>query len=318
MSRLVTLALIGAALAPLPAQAQNPTVARADSLLRSGRVFAAETLYYLAARETPRDPTARLALGRYLAARGALKVGAVLMEEARYFGGDGKVVAAQLAPIYARLGDWRALASLPGTPLAYPERARAEVLKETPSEVSGPDSVVVPYRPATEGTLGTVTVVIGGDTVDARIDASLEGIVLDTTWLTGRGGGLRIFKSQYESDPTTFAALVPRIAIGEMTLTQVPARFEAADGASPRIGLDVLARLTPTFEPAAEALTLRSKPPAPGTLPGERHPTLTYPAGVWLIEDDGVRSLTSDAGRELLNGAAWTLDAKRGEVVIVR
>ena len=63
-------------------------VARADTLLIAGRIFAAESLYYIAVRRAPRDPVARLALGRYLAQRGALKVGAVLMEEARYFGGD--------------------------------------------------------------------------------------------------------------------------------------------------------------------------------------------------------------------------------------
>ena len=63
-------------------------VARADTLLIAGRIFAAESLYYVAVRRGPRDPAARLALGRYLAQRGALKVGAVLMEEARYFGGD--------------------------------------------------------------------------------------------------------------------------------------------------------------------------------------------------------------------------------------
>lgn len=316
MSRLVTFALLGAVLAPLPSPAQNPTVARADSLLRSGRVFAAETLYYQAAREKPRDPVARLALGRYLAARGALKVGAVLMEEARYFGGDRTVVAAQLAPIYARMGDWRALASLPATPLEYPARARAEALREAPSEAAGPDSALVSYRPATEGTLGAVTLVIGTDTVEAIIDAAAHELVLDTSWVAGRG--LHVFKSQYESDPATFTALAPWIALGEVTLTQVPARFEALEGATPRIGLAVLARFTPTFDPDARTILLRLKPPAPGTLPGERHPTLTYPAGVWLIERDGVRSLTSDAGRELLNGSAWTLDAKRGEVVIVR
>ena len=82
----ITLVLALAAGA-LPARAQR-YVTRADSLLRQGRVFAAEELYYTAVRKAPRDPVARLALGRYLAARGALRPGAVLMEEARFFGGD--------------------------------------------------------------------------------------------------------------------------------------------------------------------------------------------------------------------------------------
>ena len=115
-SRCLTLAaMLGAlalAVSPRPAQAQR-YVARADSLLRRGRVFAAETLYYYAVRQTPRDPGARLALGRYLAARGALRIGAVLMEEARFFGGDPKTVGTYLAPVDARLGDYKALSTLP-------------------------------------------------------------------------------------------------------------------------------------------------------------------------------------------------------------
>src|SRR5581483_3952950 len=80
-------------LTPMAGAGAQGLVARADTLLVAGRVFAAESLYYYAVRIDPRNPTARLALGKYLAERGALKVGAVLMEEARYFGGDPGVVA---------------------------------------------------------------------------------------------------------------------------------------------------------------------------------------------------------------------------------
>src|SRR5689334_21837989 len=110
------LAALLVALAVLPAVASGQLtssfagVARGDSLFRRGRVFAAESAYYDAAKQAPRDPAARLALGRYLAARGALRIGAVLMEEARFFAGDPKTVGAELAPVYARLGDYRSLA----------------------------------------------------------------------------------------------------------------------------------------------------------------------------------------------------------------
>src|SRR5918992_5185085 len=104
--RIIVFAILVLAARPLHAQG---LLARADNLLRVGRMFAAETLYYYAVRRAPRDPVARLALGRYLAARGALRVGAVLMEEARYFGGNAKEIGAYLAPVYARLGDWKAL-----------------------------------------------------------------------------------------------------------------------------------------------------------------------------------------------------------------
>src|ERR687896_2075315 len=101
-------------------------LARADALLKSGRVEAAEALYYREARRRPRDPAARLALGRYLAARGATRIGAVLIEEARFFGANPAVAALHLAPLYARLGDYKALALLPAAPVSAAERARAE------------------------------------------------------------------------------------------------------------------------------------------------------------------------------------------------
>src|SRR5687768_11679768 len=110
-------ALVGAtalllAATPDPSSAQRaptPTrqseLARADALLKAGRVEAAEALYYREARRRPRDPAARMALGRYLASRGATRIGAVLIEEARFFGANPAVAALHLAPIYARLGD---------------------------------------------------------------------------------------------------------------------------------------------------------------------------------------------------------------------
>ena len=99
-----------------PAQAQWG-VWGADSLLAAGRVSAAESLYYAASSASPRDPAARAALGRYLAARGALRIGAVLLEEARVFGGDTASLARALVPVYGALGDYRALAALPLSPL---------------------------------------------------------------------------------------------------------------------------------------------------------------------------------------------------------
>ncbi|HUF25776.1 MAG TPA: hypothetical protein VMM18_02245 [Gemmatimonadaceae bacterium] len=317
MSRLATLAVIAAALAPLPLGAQRNLVVHADSLLSSGRVLAAETLYYQASRERPRDPAARLALGRYLAARGALRVGAVLMEEARYFGGDPAVIAAQLAPVYARLGEWRALASLPGSSLSYAERARAEFLREEKGTVTGPDTTTLPYTPEGGPVLGSILMAIGDDTVEARIDPTVQGLVLDSTW-AGREE-LRIFKSQFDTDISLFAAVAPRISIGATTVTQVPARFDMTSGPrNVRLGLDVLAAMTPTFDPTARTVTLRRAVPPPGAMVGVRHQTLTYPSGVWIIDGNGIRFLTSESGRELIGGARWTLDARRGEIVVHR
>ena len=51
-----------------------------DSLLAEGRLASAESAYYAAARARPRDPVARTALGKFLAARGGTRAGAVLLE----------------------------------------------------------------------------------------------------------------------------------------------------------------------------------------------------------------------------------------------
>src|SRR5205085_1403764 len=119
----------------------------ADSLLAMGRVASAESLYYAASSASPRDPAARAALGRYLAARGALRIGAVLLEEARVFGGDTASLARALVPVYGALGDYRALAALPLSPLSRPERARAEWLVTHAQTLEMEDSVaVVTYR----------------------------------------------------------------------------------------------------------------------------------------------------------------------------
>ena len=107
------LAIAALATAPAPAVAQwGASVVQADSLLASGRVSTAESVYYATSSARPRDAVARAALGRYLASRGALRIGAVLLEEARLFGGDSTTIARTLAPIYGSLGDYRALADV--------------------------------------------------------------------------------------------------------------------------------------------------------------------------------------------------------------
>jgi hypothetical protein len=301
---------------PVSAAAQN-YVARADTLFQQGRVFAAETLYYYAVRRQPRDPGARLALGRYLAARGALRVGAVLMEEARYFGGDAKTVATYLAPVYARLGDFRALATLPGTPLSYAERLRAEWLRDNPPAVGGPDSVGVPFVAADSGSFGTVALVIGRDTLEASIDASVRGLVLDTAWM--RRDEVKTFASARERDWRNYAGVTLSASLGTMTLSNALTQFQAVGAPRrARIGFELIGALSPTFDRGAQRLVMRraSKLWVPPT--GERIPTLTYQSGIWLILSDGVWPITGAGARTALGGRRWTVDAKRGDIVVER
>lgn len=319
--RLLSAAALVAAALPAAAGAQRPgdDVVRGDSLFRRGRVFAAESAYYDAARRTPRDPGARLALGRYLASRGALRIGAVLMEEARFFGGDPKIVGVELAPVYARLGDYRSLAALPASPLSTAERARAEWLRDHAPAVDGPDSVTVAYQPqgATGGGLGRVTLSLGGESVEATIDPTARGLVLDTAWLR-RAEAVKAFPPRTGGKPGSDApAVALSAAVGAMTLANVPARFAPLGGArSARLGLDVLSELAATFDEPGRKLTLRRAGRIAPAAPGAHLATVSLPSGVWLATASGTTALAVDRGRAPLRGKKWTVDRRRGEIVV--
>ena len=309
---------------PAAAHAQRPRdVQLGDSLLRRGRIFAAVSAYYDAARHAPRDPSARLALGRYLAARGALRIGAVLLEEARFFGGDTKAIGTELAPVYARLGDYRSLAALPGSPLSSAERVRAEWLRDHPPAVTGPDTAAVAYEPqggAGDG-LGRVTLSLGGESVQATIDPTLRGLVLDTAWARRpeavRTFGPKVSGKGATSDPRSGTAVALAVGAGAMTLANVPARLAPTGGPRvARVGMDVLADLAATFDEPGRRLTLRRAGRVAPSLPGAHLATVSLASGVWLASDAGTTALAAERGRAPLRGKRWTVDGKRGEIVV--
>ena len=84
---------------------------RADVLLDSGLWPQAEEAYYAQSRVNPRAPAPRAALGRYLAMKGAVLPGTILIEEAQRFGLDSVVARRMLRPWRAVLG-WRSIATL--------------------------------------------------------------------------------------------------------------------------------------------------------------------------------------------------------------
>lgn len=312
---LVVGALWAAALAaPVRAQ-EDAVIAHADTLLIAGRVFSAESLYYRAVRMDSHDPAARLALGKYLAARGALRVGAVLMEEARYFGADQAQVARALAPVYEALGDYAALASLPASPLPYAERARAEWLGAHPPAAAGPDSARADYRVSDSHLLGQVVLRLGADSVVAAIDARVHGLVLDPSWMDRRE--IRRFASRGARGPADVAGVALAVRLGAFTLTNVPVRFEvqhARDGAV--LGLDVLAALAPTFDPVDGHMLLRRSGAVAANTPGFRIPTLVTDRGVFVVKTETTFPIGHPDVQQYLRRTPWTLDAQNGEVIV--
>lgn len=295
--------------------AQNSAiVARADTLLIAGRIFAAESLYYIAVRREPRDPVARLALGRYLAQRGALKVGAVLMEEARYFGGDPVRIAVELAPVYGRLGEYNHLAALPASAVPYGERMRAEFLRDNRPGISGPDSATVDYTVNDSQLLGRVRLLIGADTVMATIDARAEGLVLDTAWSTRKE--LKRFGTR-TTPPSDAQAVAPVVALGSYTFTNVPTRFAVLKGAGrATIGLDLIGQLAPSFDPRAGKVVLRASGRLPATFPGARIATLTNDRGVYVVKGETIFPLGHPDVQRYFRNSRWTLNPKKGEVLV--
>lgn len=305
--------LLALLVASTPLAAARPAAAQGllpDSLLESGQVAPAESLYFAYAASNPRDPIARAALGRYLGARGAARVGAVLLEEARFFGGDARAVAIDLAPLYRALGDYRALVTLPASPLSMTERAQAAWLASHPPTLQMPDSLGLPYTPSGDG-LGTVTIRVGGRALTATIDPHRSGLVLDAS-ATG-DTSIRVFRV---TDAPTITGVASVVRLGDLVLGNVPATIEPVGPTRAVIGLDVLRAFAPTFEPMRKRILLRRSGRVSPDLAGIRVPV--------LFEDDDVRVLrgdhftsAGDAGvAQTLRSRRWTLDARRGEVVL--
>ncbi|MCU0622568.1 MAG: hypothetical protein MUF53_01750 [Gemmatimonadaceae bacterium] len=287
----------------------------ADRLAWAGQVGAADSLLYLAAARAPREPVVRAQLGRWLVARGKVRPGAVLLEEARYFGGDAGTIARDLAPAYERLGDWRALAGLEASPLTAGERQRAEGLHAAPMQVTIPDSTTVALVPIDSGPIGAVVLRVGEASLTARIDPRVRGLVLDTAW-RGRAG------VEPFAEPTgrPVAGLARRASLGALTWTRLPVRFAPTGGAvEARLGLDVLAAFRPTFDGKRGVVVLRRPVPVRAARSaGVAWPLLETPAG-WAIVPprDSLRPLASGRARAALAGRAWTLEAARGQVTVI-
>ena len=283
-------------------------VSVADSLLRAGSVTHAEAYYYWASRIAPRDPMPRLALGRYLASRGGVRVGAVLIEEARDFGASPGVAALYLAPLYTQLGEWTKLAALPGTAVGAGVHERAAWLATHASSLTGPDTTIVPLRRG--GDVGAMALHVGGpgdEVVAAAIDASAHGIVLDTSWR--HGAGVRRFGD---------VGVLERATIAEFQLTNVPISFAPLGAkAAARVGLDFLSRFSPTVDGGRGRMVLRRDgrvTPAPG----DADPLLLdATAGARVAVEDGLLPV-SGLLRSEPGPLSWTVDGRAGALVVHR
>jgi hypothetical protein len=296
--------------AKLGAQTERvPVASPADVAISQGRLDDAEQALYAASTRAAHEPSARGALGMFLASRGRLKVGAVLLEEARQFGGDASMIEARLARIDAWLGDWAAVAALKHYTVSGPEYDRARWLAAHAPARSGPDSVTIALEPNELAGLGRIELKIGSATIQADINPNVEGLVLPSTVAMGAES------QQFGMRDSGSVAVVYEVAIGAMRLANVAARLYPVAHAA--IGLDVLAALTPTFDAAAHRMTLRQRA-APAS--GDPLPILLSFPGVRIVARAGQApvAIESAAGRAAVRGTPWTFDVRRGAIVLAR
>ena len=296
--------------ARLGAQAARATDASpADVAIAQGRLDDAEQALFAASARASHEPSARGALGMFLASRGRLKVGAVLLEEARQFGGDASVIDARLARIYSWLGDWTAVAALKHYAASGPEQDRARWLAAHAPDHSGADSVMIGLEPNEMAGLGRIELTVGRATMQADINPNVEGLVLPSSpEVSGES-------QQFGMHDSASVAVVYRVAIGGVHLANVPARL--SPGARPAIGLDVLAALMPTFDAGSHLLTLRQHAIAPS---GDPLPILLSFPGMRFVARAGQSpvAMESAAGRAALRGTRWTFDVRHGAIVAMR
>jgi hypothetical protein len=309
--------LLGASLVAVQTSGAQNVVA--DSLLQRGSLERAESVYYAAARIRPHDPMARWGLGRYLAGRGAPKVAATLLEEALRFGGDSALIGADLAPLYLTLWDYHALITLPARVVSGGDRERARYLESHPTRLVAPDSIMtIAYRDANDaGYLGRLPIRINGRIVEALIAPGTTGLVLsDSTATATRVRRFAARAAQRGGTPVVPAA-VDSIGIGRLVFVNFPVSV-AATREPATIGLDVIGKLAPTFDARAERMTVRVSGSVLPPLPGDRFSTWSTPSELRVLQAGGWLSIVNPQLASMLRQRRWTLDAKRGAIVLER
>ena len=313
MIRSIRFALIAAAVGA--AGAQSPS--NADSLLRRGSLERAESEYYAAARVRPHDPGARSGLGRYVAGRGATKVGVTLLEEALRFGGDSAAIGAELVPLYLHLWEYSALLELPSSVVDAAERERARWLEAHPTRLVSPDAeLAVSYRASADsGYLGRIPIRVNGRTVEALIAPTGGLAVSDSMAAATR---IRRYASRpARGAPAGAIGAADSVGIGRLAFVNLPVKVGASNLPAV-VGLDLLGKLAPSFDPKLGRVTLRASGAAPRGGPGDPLPALVSTTDLRLLQGGGWISVAQPPVSRLLAERSWTYDAKRGLIVLSR
>ena len=180
---------------------------------------------------------------------------------------------------------------------------------------------MIPYRKsASPSVVGQIVLRINGRSVEAAIVAGEHGIVVsDTSALAKR---LRTFRTSTDQRGASRGtpAVADSIGLGRLSITDYPIAIRPLpDGHQAVIGLDVLARYAPTFDPRTERVALRSTGTVARNATGvDEIPTLFTRDDVRVLQATGWMSINQPQVARILASRRWTLDARRGQLVVDR
>ncbi len=281
----------------------------AEVAIAAGRLDDAERILFEASRRTPREPSARGALGAFLAARGKLLVGATLLEEAMFFGGDSAAIQSRLFEIYRWAGLFDRAAALRHSRASQVER---EAMARAGRAVAdGERMATVPMAPNEGLGIGRITLTVEGERVEADIQPLGTGLVLPSSMQLF--GAIEVIGAHGD---TTFG-VARAISIGGVTLGPVPVMLVPSLRTA-RVGLDLLGLLHPTFDLRAQTLTVRTE--AAERERGRELPFVLMFPGVQIVvrAAEAPVGLHTAAARSALRGTRWTLGTTTGAVGIER
>jgi hypothetical protein len=82
------------------------------------------------------------------------------------------------------------------------------------------------------------------------------------------------------------------------------------------VGVDVLRRLAPTFDPVSDTMTLRRSGQIGQATVGTRAPMLLDAEGLRILVEGRWQNPASRETAQLLSSRRWILDGRRGTIII--
>jgi hypothetical protein len=289
---------------PAQAQSRSQVLSQADSAFAAGDLRLADSLYYIVVRFRPRDPIGRAALGEYLGAQGKAKVAVVLLEEARMFGGDPAAIARQLVPYYEELGDWRALLTLPASPMTATERRRAAWLSENPFSVANEGGAASMIGTPAGDTIARVAVRVGSHSAVASIVGGDVGFMV--------GSRLAANAHHFGNDSATVA--FDSIGVGQTKFVNVPAGI-GATASSLTVGVAALGRMVVQIDYARNRIVMMRADTGPAEA---RFPLARFNGQVNVLDRGRWVPLGEFAGGVAKSRKTLVVDYAAGEARIKR